>query len=370
MTVTLIMIAAGFLVGICTGFIMHRSDYCMAGMFRDIFMFHSTALIKTFLLFLLISMPLFELLRVTGLVMFPFPKYGPPNLGNLLGGFLFGIGMVLAGGCAIGTLYKMGAGSLPSTLAFLGMTAGSMIFAISYPQWAVIAKSLKIPTSAITLPELLDIPQWLAVAVVSIVLILLSARWLRDGSMKKKAVVEGYLQPWKAAIALGFLAVLFLMIMGLPMGITTSNSKFAAMLMEMVAPERYSSVSFFHKNSIEYMPPLGGSLVTGGGGAAFDGVALIQFPLIIGIIGGSAFSAMLLGEWNLRFNLPWRQVVSAIIGGIIMGYASRIAPSCNLWHLYGGLPVLGLQSILFLAGMFIGSWFGSILLVRLVFRSH
>jgi hypothetical protein len=49
-----------------------------------------------------------------------------------------------------------------------------------------------------------------------------------------------------------------------------------------------------------------------------------------------------------------------------MGLASRMAPSCNLWHLYGGLPILGLQSILFFAGMLPGSWLGAVLLSRLV----
>ncbi len=368
MTAEFIMIATGFLIGICVGFIMHRSDYCMAGMFRDIFMFRSTTMVKTFLLFLLVTIPLFELIRLTGLVAFPFPKYGPPSLGNLFGGFLFGTGMVLAGGCAVGTLYKMGAGSFPSMLAFIGMITGSMIFAIYYPEWALLADLFKLPTTAITLPELVGIPSWLAALFALLVIIPISIRWLRNGSIKKGSVVDGYLQPWKAAVALGLLAVLFLLVMGLPMGITTSNSKFGAMLLNLLAPEQYMSFSFFQKISFEYLPPLGKKLIRGGAGASFDGIALVQFPLIIGIIGGAAWSAIRLGEWHPRFNLPGRQVVSAVTGGIIMGYASRIAPSCNLWHLYGGLPILGLQSILFLAGMIPGSWFGSILLKRLVFK--
>jgi uncharacterized membrane protein YfcA len=45
-----------------------------------------------------------------------------------------------------------------------------------------------------------------------------------------------------------------------------------------------------------------------------------------------------------------------------------MAPACNLWHLWGGLPILALQSLLFLAGMVPGAWIGSRLLTRLVVR--
>jgi hypothetical protein len=248
------------------------------------------------------------------------------------------------------------------------MIAGSMIFAIFYPEWASFASLLKLPTKAVTLPELIGIPTWVALFLLLLVIVPLSIRWLRNGSIKKKAVVEGYMQPWKAAVGLGFLAVLFLMVNGLPMGITTSNSKLGAMLLNLVAPEQYLSITFFQKRSFEYLTPLAKELVSGGAGAELDGVALVQFPLIIGIISGAALSAIRVGEWHPRFNLPGRQLISAITGGIIMGYASRIAPSCNLWHLYGGLPILGLESILFLAGIIPGSWLGSILLKRLVFQ--
>jgi len=364
--VHLLMIATGFLAGSGVGYLMHRSDYCMAGMFRDLFLFRTAVMFKTFLLFLVVSLPLFELIRLSGLVLFPFPKYGPPSGSNLLGGFLFGVGMVLAGGCAVGTLYKMGAGSFSSLLAFIGMIIGSILFAVLYPHLLLLDKALVLPTRAVTLPDLLQIPSWLAVLVLLLIMTPVIHRWFRRGDLQKATVVEGYLQPWKAAIGLALLAVSFLLVMGLPMGVTTSNAKFGAILLQLVVPEQYATLAFFQRNSFEYLPPLGGGLVIGGAGAALDGIALVQFPLIIGIIIGSAWSAIRLEEWHLHCKLPWRQVCSAILGGIIMGLASRMAPSCNLWHLYGGLPILGLQSILFLVGMLPGSWLGAVLLSRLV----
>ena len=362
--VTIILV--GLFLGLCTGFVMHRSDYCMAGMFRDLFLFRSTAMIKTFVLFLAISLPLFELSSILGFLELPFPKYGTPSLSNLLGGLLFGIGMVMAGGCAVGTLYKMGSGSIASMVGFTGMILGSILFAFLYPSWSLFAKELKLPTAAITLPELLGLPPALLVAPLLLLMIWLLRHWFRRKEMFRPAVVDGYLQPWKAAAILALLSVCFVLLMGLPMGVTTSNAKFGGMLVKQFAPDIYESNWFFNIQSFSYQSPLGGERLIGGPGANLDAVALVQFPLIIGIVAGAAISAIGLGEWKLHLRLPWPQAVSALLGGAIMGLSSRMAPSCNLWHLYGGLPILGLESILFLSGMVAGSWIGALIMSRLI----
>jgi len=43
-----------------------------------------------------------------------------------------------------------------------------------------------------------------------------------------------------------------------------------------------------------------------------------------------------------------------------------MTPGCNIWHLFGGLPILNMQSILFLVGLLPGSYIGSKILVHLV----
>ncbi len=365
-TVHLIMLAAGFVLGGLAGFLMHRSDYCVAGMFRDLFLFRSTLMIKTLLLLIAVSLPLFELISLSGLVGVPFPFFGPPSVVNVLGGFLFGIGMVLAGGCVVGTLYKLGAGSFPSLLAFLGLVIGSTLYAWLHPWWIGVAKAAAFPTRAVTLPQLLGLSPWLLVLPLSLLLAVLLMRWFRDGTMKTAMVVDGYLQPWKAAVGLALVGVASVLLIGMPMGITTSYAKFGAMPLQWLAPETYGALAYFTLLPLRYTPPLGGGALTGGPGALLDGVALVQFPLIVGILAGSAWSAFRLREWHMHFNLPWRQVLSALLGGMLMGLASRMAPACNIWHLLGGLPILALQSFLFLAGLLPGAWLGSVLLTRLV----
>jgi len=101
-----------------------------------------------------------------------------------------------------------------------------------------------------------------------------------------------------------------------------------------------------------------------------DAIAVIQLPLIAGIIIGGSCSALLLRELRIYFKIPLRQYLSAMIGGTIMGLASRMAPACNIWHLFGGLPILAVQSMLFLAGLLPGAWLGSLILSRVIVRAE
>ncbi|MCI0468986.1 MAG: YeeE/YedE family protein, partial [Nitrospirae bacterium] len=91
-------------------------------------------------------------------------------------------------------------------------------------------------------------------------------------------------------------------------------------------------------------------------------------PVIIGIILGGMLSALILNEFKIHIKQPIRQYAAALSGGVIMGIASRIAPACNVWHLLGGIPILALQSILFLIGLLPGAWIGSKILSRTVLR--
>ena len=100
-----------------------------------------------------------------------------------------------------------------------------------------------------------------------------------------------------------------------------------------------------------------------------DAISMVQYPLILGILFGSTCSALSLKEFRIRWRFPVSQGISVLLGGAMMGLACRLAPSCNLWHLLGGLPVLALQSLLFVAGMLPGAWLGSRLLVRYIVRA-
>jgi uncharacterized membrane protein YedE/YeeE len=274
--------------------------------------------------------------------------------------------MVLAGGCVVGTLYRMGAGSLISAVAFIGLIVGSAGYAEIFPFWSAFIKRTTFFPGKITLPQMIGAGPTVPVLLIAAAGGALLLRWQRQGKFRRVTAVAGDLQPWKAALLLALISLVSAVLIGLPLGVTTSFTKLGGWVESLVAPGHVAQSAFFRTVPLHYPHPLTGVELAGGPAPSFDAVAAIQFPLVAGIVFGSAISALLLGEWRVHRNIPGRQLVSALIGGVIMGLASRLAPTCNVWHLMGGLPILAASSFLFLAGLLPGAWLGGLLLTSLV----
>jgi len=100
------------LAGFAIGFIMHRSRLCFARAFREPFVTAEGDMTKAVILALAIGIPIATLLFGKKVID---PYFAiPPTfwIGSLLGGFIFGLGMIFAGGCASGGLWRMGEGHL------------------------------------------------------------------------------------------------------------------------------------------------------------------------------------------------------------------------------------------------------------------
>lgn len=364
-----LIMAICLVVGYLAGIFMHRSDYCVAGMFRDLFLFKRTFMLRTLVLLVVSSMILFEVARQIGILpLYPFPLLYAPTPANIIGGMLFGLGMVLAGGCVVGTLYKMGAGSILSTVTFAGLILGSFFYAEIHPWWAAFIKSTTFFTGRITLPQILGVSPFVLIFPAAAMGVFLVMRWKNEGKMVRSSAADGYLQPWKTALFLSVLGLASYVLIGMPLGITSSYAKLSGYIGSIFFSDHIAGLPYYQAIPLKYVHPLTNTYLQGGGGPRFDVISAIQFPLVAGIILGSASSAVALREFNLYYKLPLKQYVSAFIGGIIMGLASRMAPTCNVWHLMGGLPILAASSMLFLAGLLPGAWLGSKMLVHVVLK--
>ncbi|MHC1584775.1 MAG: YeeE/YedE thiosulfate transporter family protein [Candidatus Syntropharchaeia archaeon] len=136
-------VAIFFLFGIGFGVIIQRSRFCFVTCYKDLFVTRDVSLFKAIVIAMLVSTIGFSLIMYH---MVPDPSSGelPPhakinNIGpfgipHLIGGILFGLGMVLAGGCASGTLYRMGEGYLILWVAFFGTLVGYTLLAYSW-EW-------------------------------------------------------------------------------------------------------------------------------------------------------------------------------------------------------------------------------------------
>ncbi|MFZ5484698.1 MAG: YeeE/YedE thiosulfate transporter family protein [Pseudomonadota bacterium] len=365
----LVILAVSLLCGCLAGWVMHRSEFCVTAMFRDAFLFRDTFLLRLWVLLLVASMVLFEFGRLAGvLTPYPFPLLGPPSLTSALAGAVFGIGMVLAGGCVVGTLYKLGAGSLAALVAFFGMLAGAAFYAEIHGAWSALARATLLHPEALTLSQWLAWPPTGLIAPLALLGAGLLWHWARTGRLTRVSHATGHLAPWRAALVLAGVGFLSYLVVGMPLGITTSYAKLGAMVEAWFWPEHVASLAYFSALPLNYQPPFGEARLVGGPGPALDGVATLQYPLIVGIVLGGFLSARAIGEFHPRLGVPRRQLLSALVGGLLLGLSARMVPGCNIWHLWGGIPILALQSLLFLIGLLPGAWLGSRLLVRFVIR--
>lgn len=135
----LIVVAAGFALAFVFGFAAARTNFCTMGAISDVVNMGSWARMRTWMLAVAVA-----LLGTAGLALMgqiDLAKSTPLRptiswLSLLAGGFLFGIGMTVAGGCANRNLVRLGGGSLRSlvVLAFLAM-AGYMTMKGLFAQW-------------------------------------------------------------------------------------------------------------------------------------------------------------------------------------------------------------------------------------------
>jgi uncharacterized membrane protein YedE/YeeE len=123
-----VIVIAGFAIG----FIMHRSRLCFARAFREPFMTAEGDMTKAVILALAIGMPIAALLFQKK-VLDPYLAIPPTFwIGSLAGGVIFGIGMVFAGGCASGSLWRMGEGHIKLWVtmfffSWMGSTASALL---------------------------------------------------------------------------------------------------------------------------------------------------------------------------------------------------------------------------------------------------
>jgi uncharacterized membrane protein YedE/YeeE len=115
----------GLIVGVLFGFVLQRGRFCMNSAFRDIILLKEFKLAKAVVIALITLMIGFAIFAFAGVIHLA-PK--PLKIwGAVVGGLVFGIGMVLAAGCASGTTYRVGEGMIGSLVAGIGLTFGALM---------------------------------------------------------------------------------------------------------------------------------------------------------------------------------------------------------------------------------------------------
>src|SRR5512145_3293171 len=112
--------------GVAYGMMLQYGRFCMASASRDLF----AAGVPRMAVGILVALMFFSLIQAV-LASTNMSTFHPAPFGihTLIAGLIFGVGMVLSGGCASGSLYKIGEGNMTSAVvAFFGLCIGQAVF--------------------------------------------------------------------------------------------------------------------------------------------------------------------------------------------------------------------------------------------------
>ena len=277
----------------------------------------------------------------------------PVGLSVAVGAFLFGVGMQLGGGCASGTLSGFGGGSLRMAITLGAFIAGSVIGTAHLPWW------LDQPRlAAISIPNTLGWPAGLTVQLAAIGLLALGAialerrrhgaheplAWSGSGDWRARLMLGGWPLAW-GALALALLNLATLLIAGHPWSVTWGFALWGASLADALG-FGIADWTFWQwsrpSRALE-------------AGVAHDTVSVMNAGLILGALLGAALA----GRFARRRRLTAGAVLSAVIGGLLLGYGARLAFGCNIGALFSGIASGSAHGWLWLLAALPGAWAGA-----------
>jgi uncharacterized membrane protein YedE/YeeE len=96
------------------------------------------------------------------------------------------------------------------------------------------------------------------------------------------------------------------------------------------------------------------------GGFLNDGASIRNLAIIVGAL----LSTLVASQFKFKKIKSYKQIVAAVIGGLLMGYGARIGFGCNIGAFYSGIASLSLSGWVFGIFLFLGAITGSKLLVK------
>lgn len=355
-------------IGFLFGFFLQKGDLCGASAFSEAFMFKDWRKIRGLGVLIVVSMIGFAALASLGLV-----KLSPKPLewaASLVGGTIFGVGMVLGGGCTSGMMFKAGSGNLNSMAALVGVPLG--LGMVEYGPLHGLQQSLKqyvIKTAdggPVTLSTLSGLPYG-ALAALFAVMAVGFAFWLtRKPSLSPSPTPTppadaetdqpGLLtriatrpwKPWQAGIAVGVLAWFGFMSRAAsgtnyPLGVTHGILQIQLLITD-------------HPLQIVTAPPPANPAPPRGAQIAPTKKASLWLVLeVLSFVLGAHVASRLTG--NFRFlPKPPDETVIAFFGGVIAGTGVGISGYCVVGGIMSGWALMSVASILFGVTVLLANW--------------
>jgi len=308
----------GLVLGLAYGVLAQRSEFCLrrslVGPWRD-----CLPALGAFAMALALAIAGTRLAVVSGLVSFEAHRFLAPDLpvaSALLGGALFGAGMVLTGGCASRLTVLAGAGNLRALLVLIvfAVTALATMRGVLAPLREVLGEA--------------------------------TAHGGRAAALA--ALPGGELWPLGLAIAAAFFA--------LRSGARLSHLAMAGGI-GLLVPLGWVGTGFLLRDDFDPIPLQSLSFTGPTADTLFWTVAATAIPagfgtgLVAGVLTGSLGAALVAGEFRWESLESPRQTGRYLAGGVMMGAGGVLAGGCTVGAGLSGVSTASVAALLALAAM-------------------
>ena len=332
-------IVSALLVGGAFGFTLQRGRFCMNTAFRDTIFIKDFTMFRAYLIALSVMIIGSNILNDMGIINLQAQTFYP--FANILGGYIFGLGMVMAGGCGSGIVYRVGEGQLASWLAWLGffLGIGMTTHGILQPVNGWLRGAWQLGPSQMTLYGLFgggEVAKWIVIFVLCTIFFLITLKSKPFTPRKQK----------------GF----YWSVTGLLAGLVG--------VIAFWASEHWGSPGF--ARGLNFTTPTGELFFTLLTGHAKSPVFFPEYKLgiftttwaaiyMVGVPIGSYISAKILKEfiWKVA---PARELLTVLAGSFMMGFGAVTGGGCNIGQALTGFSTLSVGSIVASIFIVFGNW--------------
>jgi hypothetical protein len=367
--VTRIWVLTAIPVGFLFGFFLQKGALCGAAALSEVVVFRDRAKVAGIWIAIVVSMIGFASLEAAGWVQLaPKPMIW---VSALVGGLIFGVGTVLAGGCISGCLFKAAEGNVNSMAGLGGIALGIGMVETGPLHGLHVAMLANVVKAAggkpVTLASLMGLPYWLLAVVIAGATgaVVMWRRQRRQPSrLRPDAVPKPFLtrawKPWQAGLAIGLLAVPAYLSSAAtgrnyPLGVTHGVLQTYQVLTETNlkhvwrAPAALLAASAPAPQSP--LPPI----------PPAPPAKVINWWLVLVVLSlplGSWASARMSGAVTLQPRPP-EQTVIAFFGGVLVGIGAAFATGCVVGNILSGWALMSVGMLIFGVATALGNWAAS-----------
>lgn len=333
-----ISVASGFAIGLAFGVVGLLSGFCLLSGVRDWWTAGDGRKIRSYALALAVAIIGAQSLAGAGIVDIGKSLYLQPSFSAPLifaGGLLFGLGMVLANGCASRALVLLGKGNLRSLVVLI-----------------VIAVAAQMALKGLLAPARVAILQWTQVAPAAVSAPAMLAALGLDGSVGHfaAALIAGAALVGFAFSDPGFRNAYGHIAAGVAVGLLVTSGWLATgwLAADDFAPVAVTSLTFISPvaDTVQF------TMLSTALSANF-GIALVS-----GVVAGSVLTSLLTGRFKLEGYESPAHMARSISGAALMGVGGAMAYGCSVGQGLTGLSTLAVPSLIAAAGILAGAAFG------------